>query len=136
VLYGRDLIDAVQYAMLSGITQWLQRTARAWGGRDGSLNGLWSAILRAMVGTGFAPNPVGDGGWSSADGARRRLARVCRELDGSRDLVIALTEGRVPPLVIHAIEGRLSVEDEAELAGRRTGLDRIGTSYRKELRVG
>src|SRR5215469_13735145 len=44
-----------------------------------------------------------------ADAARTRLAR----LDGSRDLVIALAEGRVPPLVIHAVENRLTADDES-----------------------
>ena len=49
-----------------------------------------------------------------ADAARTRLAR----LDGSRDLVIALAEGRVPPLVIHAVENRLTADDEVELGLR------------------
>jgi len=47
VLYGRELIDAQQYSSLSLITEWLQRVAKAWGGKDASVNGLWSALLAA-----------------------------------------------------------------------------------------
>jgi hypothetical protein len=57
---------------------------------------------------------------------------VCRELDGSRDLIIGLAEGRVPPLVVHILKGPLSDEDEDELARLREGLDRIGR--RREFR--
>jgi hypothetical protein len=126
VLYGRDLINAIQYDTLSTVTLWLQRTARAWGGRDASCAGLWMAITGALVATGYAPLPVADGGFPLADRARRRLARALRQLDGSRDLVLTLAEGRTPDLVLHAIEGTLTGADEADLARLRAGLDRIG----------
>ena len=48
-----------------------------------------------------------------------------RQLDGSRDLVVALAEGRCPPLVLRVTEHRLTREDEAELIQLRAGLDRI-----------
>jgi hypothetical protein len=115
VLFGHDHLSRTQYDKLGAMTALLQRVARAWGGRDGSLNGLWTAILGAMVGTGFAPPPVGNGGWSLADGARRRLERLCRRLDGSRELVIALAEGKLPPIVVHVIERRLTVADAVAL---------------------
>jgi hypothetical protein len=51
---------------------------------------------------------------------------LCGQLDGSRDLVLALAEGRTPNLVLHAIEGTLTGADEADLARLRAGLDRIG----------
>jgi hypothetical protein len=60
--------------------------------------------------TGFAPVPVpvGDGNYSLADGARRRLEQACRRLDGSRALVIALAEGKIPEIVVHTLERRSS----------------------------
>jgi hypothetical protein len=51
---------------------------------------------------------------------------VCRELEGSRDLIIGLAEGKIPPLVVHVLEGRISAEDEADLVRLREGLDLIG----------
>jgi hypothetical protein len=42
VLFGHDLLDRTQYDTLGVVTGVLQRIARAWGGRDGSVNGLWS----------------------------------------------------------------------------------------------
>jgi hypothetical protein len=126
VLFGYDHLDRAQYDTLGVVTELLQRVARAWGGRDGNVVGLWMSITGALVATGYAPAPAGVGGFSLADSARRRLARLVRELDGSRDLVIALAEGRVPPLVVHILEGRISDEDEVGLARLREGLDRIG----------
>jgi hypothetical protein len=62
-----------------------------------------------------------DAGWGLADAARRRLARVCRELDGSRDLIIGLAEGKIPPLVVHVLEGPMSDEDEPDSQAGESG---------------
>jgi hypothetical protein len=43
------------------------------------------------------------------------LERACRSLDGSRALVIALVEGRIPEIVLHLIERRLTVADAVAL---------------------
>jgi hypothetical protein len=55
VLYGHDLLDRAQYDTLGTVTELLQRVGRAWGQRDGNLNGLWEAITGALTGTSFAP---------------------------------------------------------------------------------
>jgi hypothetical protein len=125
VLFGHGHLDRAQYDTLGRITELLQRVTRAWGGRDGNVTGLWEAITGALTSTGFAPNPVGDGGWSLADGARRRLEQACRRLDGSRALVIALAEGKIPEIVVHVLERRLTTADAAKLERLRQGLDDI-----------
>jgi len=126
VLLGRELIDHQQYSTLSLITDWLQRAARAWGGKDGSVHGLWNTILAALTLTTGAPGQVPPG----ADNARYRLARALQRLDGSRDLVVALAEGRTPPLIIRAVERCLTREDEADLSRLRAGLDRLARRHR------
>jgi hypothetical protein len=71
--------------------------------------------------------------------ARRRAegcGGICRELDDSRDLVIGIAENRASPLIVHALEGRLSDEDADKLALLRIGLDRIGRTQQKALRAG
>jgi hypothetical protein len=125
VLFGNGHLDRAQYDTLGVVTEMLQRVTRAWGGRDGNVTGLWEAITGALTSTGFAPNPVGDGGWSLADGARHRLSRICRGLDGSRALVIELAEGRIPEIVVHVIERRLTGADVESLERLRQGLDDI-----------
>jgi hypothetical protein len=132
VLYGHDLLDRAQYDTLGTVTELLQRVGHAWGHRDGNLNGLWEAINGALTGTSFAParGGVGDGGYSLADGARRRLQRMCRRLDGSRTLVIELAEGKVPEIVVHVIERRVTVADTAALERLRQSLDDIGGDRR------
>jgi hypothetical protein len=123
---AHEHLDRQQFDTLGVVTVLLQQAARGWGGRDGSVSGLWEAITGALIRTAFAPAPVGDGGFSSlADSARRRLARLIRALDGSRDLVIELAEGRVPPLVLHVLERGLDHADEGTLDRLRTGLDSI-----------
>jgi hypothetical protein len=124
VLYGRALIDARQYQTLSELTLALQRLARSCGG-TGGVEGLWQGIIAAMTRKSYAPVPEADGGFSLADAARRQLARALSRLDGSRALVLALVGGQVPPLVIRALERRLSPEDEAALSKLHVGLDRI-----------
>jgi hypothetical protein len=56
---------------------------------------------------------------------------MLRQLDGSRDLVLALAEGRCPPIVIHVIEGRITGADEKTLDRLRQGLDAIGGGRRR-----
>jgi hypothetical protein len=120
VLFAHDLIDREQFDRLGEVTRWLQLTARAWGGSQGSVNGLWNSILatlsRARV-VGTVP--------AGADASRFRLARALSRLDGSRALVIDLAEGRVPPLVLRVLEGRLTARDSEELERLRVGLDRM-----------
>jgi hypothetical protein len=100
--------------------QWLGLIARAWGGSQGSVAGLWGGIL-ATLSRGRTVGVVPDG----ADAARLRLAKALGRLNGSRALVIALAEGRVPPLVVHVLDGALTARDQDELARLRDGLDRM-----------
>jgi hypothetical protein len=123
VLYGHAHIDRTQFDTLGMVTEWLRHTARAWGGKDGSVQGLWLALLGAAIST-----PLGGRVTVTAPGAdevRYRLTRALRRLDGSRNLVVSLAEGRIPPLVVRAVECCLSSEDEIELDRLRAGLDRI-----------
>jgi hypothetical protein len=92
---------------------------------------MWMAVLGAMTATGFAPAPAVDGGFSPADGARRRLARVCASLDGSRDLVIALAEGKAPAVALHVLDHHVTEQDEADLVRLRAGLDKISEQRRR-----
>jgi hypothetical protein len=123
VLFGHEHLDRAQYDTLGMVTELLQRVARGWGALGG-VTGLWYAILSAAVPTGFArpENAIASG---LADSARRRLVRLCRELDGSRALVLDLAEGRVPPVVFHVLERRLDHDDVEALDRLRTGLDHI-----------
>jgi hypothetical protein len=130
VLLAYEHLNRQQFDTLGTITELLQRIARAWGGRDGSVGGLWQAITAAMVATGYTPNPVGDGGFGLADGARRRLQRMCRRLDGSRALIIELAEGRVPDLVLHVLDHALTDDDATALERLRHSLDDIGRERR------
>jgi hypothetical protein len=128
VLFGRGLLSPEQYDILSTVTLWLQRLARGWGGLGG-VTGLWYSITGAAVPTGFV-RPQNATVSGLADSARRQLVRALRQLDGSRDLVVALAEGQVPPLIAHVLEVRMTHADEAELARLREGLDRLAGRYR------
>ena len=72
------------------------------------------------------PTGVGEG----ADQARYVLGRMLRQLDGSRELVIALAEGRTPDVVLRALDGTLTSDDQAAPTRLRAGLDRISGSRR------
>jgi hypothetical protein len=135
VLLAYEHLNRQKFDTLGTITQMLQRVARAWGGRDGNVTGLWMAITSALIATGYAPTPVGDGGFGLADGARRRLQRVCRSLDGSRALVIELAEGKVPELVLHVLDHALTRADTAALERLRQSLDDIAGERRNRNRV-
>jgi hypothetical protein len=121
VLLGREYIDHEQFDTLGRITELLRRVARAWGGKDGSVQGLWTALLAASSRTRVPATTVPLG----SDSARWRLARVLQRLNGSRDLVIELAEGRTPPIVIRAIERTLTRGDTVDLERLRAGLDRL-----------
>ena len=95
----------------------MSRRANCW---DGSVGGLWSAIVAATrMGSTTAVVPGG------ADAARFRLARPLSRLDGSRDLVVQLADGQVPPLVLRVIDGWVTDAAREELERLRDGLDRM-----------
>jgi hypothetical protein len=96
----------------------MSRRANCW---DGSVGGLWSAIVAAATRMGSTTAVVPGGG----DAARFRLARPLSRLDGSRDLVVQLAEWQAPPLVLHVLDGRVTDADREELERLRNGLDRM-----------
>ena len=122
VLYGFGHIDNAQYSALGWITLLLRRIARSFG-RDASPAGVWAALLAAASRTPpSALAIIGD------YGARDTLARICRRLDGSRDLVLELAaEGPMPPICVRAVEHRLTPRDLAQLELLRKGLDGISS---------
>src|SRR6516165_4777892 len=103
VLYGHGHLDNAQYSALGWVTALLRRIARSFG-RDASPAGVWAAIVAAASRTSpGAPAIIGD------YGARGTLARICRRLDGSRDLVLELAEeGQMPPICVNAGAHRLT----------------------------
>jgi hypothetical protein len=68
------------------------------------------------------------GGPAGAIRVADRAVRLChrphraRRVTGSR---IELAEGRVPPLVVRVLDGRLTCRDREALARLRDGLDRM-----------
>jgi len=110
VLYGHGHLDRFQYDALAFVTELLRRISRSFG-RDASPAGVWAAIIAAASRTAPSMPPIiGD------YGARDALARICRQLDGSRDLVLALAEERrLPAIVLRAVEQRLTPGDLARL---------------------
>jgi len=74
-----------------------------------------------------APVIIGDYGARNALAwICRRLERICRQLDGSRDLVLELgEERRLPDIVMRAAEHRLTPYDLTQLELLRKGLDGI-----------
>jgi hypothetical protein len=87
---------------------------------------VWAAIVAAASRTPpGAPVIIGD------YGARDTLARICRRLDGSRDLVLELAaEGPMPPICVRAVEHRLTPRDLVQLELLRKGLDGISPPSR------
>jgi hypothetical protein len=99
---------------LSPIALHLRRFGQGWGG-TASVNTRWSVIIAAMTRSdGYAPV-------RGAAGARRQLARALAQLDGSRDLVIDLAEGRIPPLVFHVLKGGSIAQTSTPSAGCASG---------------
>lgn len=122
VLFGHGLIDAQQYDTLDQIADWLRRLARNLGPKTNAVAGLWAALIGAATSAqGSVPVAVGP----AADHSRYVLGRLLRRLDGSRGLVLELAENRTPPLVIRALENRLTRADEIALDRLRYGLDRV-----------
>jgi hypothetical protein len=119
-LFGRGLIDDLQYSRLGYVTGLLQQVSRAMG-RGASVNGLWLAIVAAgSRNATYTLSLTGD------HGARRLLSRICRQLDGCRSLVIEFAEEQtMSPLVIRAVENRLDRHDLDMLEKLRRGLDGI-----------
>jgi hypothetical protein len=134
VLYGRGHLDAEQYDVLATVTLWLERLARAWGGLGlGGVHALWLSIVGAMVPTAFV-RPQNNTVAGLADGARRQLVRALNRLDGSRDLVVALAENRVPAIVLHVLNDKLTPADQVELDRLRTGLDALAGRRTRQTR--
>jgi hypothetical protein len=120
ILHGHGHLDRYEYDTLGRVTGLLQRIARSFG-RGMSPAGIWNAVLGALIRTtpGFEPI-IGD------HGARRQLERICRRLDGSKDLVIELaSEGPLPPICLRALERRLTPRDLVQLELLRKGLDGV-----------
>jgi hypothetical protein len=120
ILFGHELLDRCQYDTLGYVTLLLRRIARSFG-RDANPGGVWAALLAAASRTPpGAPVIIGD------YGARDRLARICRRLDGSRDLVLELAEeGPMPSICVRAAEHRLTPRDAVRLELLRKELDGI-----------
>jgi hypothetical protein len=123
LLFSRGHLDAQQYDQLGQVTLWLARLARNLGPKGLGVAGLWAALAGGIIGTPNVTVPVAVGG--GADVALARLDRVLRQLDGSRDLVVAIAEGRCPSLIAHVLEGRITGADEQALEQLRSGLDGI-----------
>ena len=123
VLYGHGHLDNAQYSALGRVTELLQRIARSLG-RGAAPAGVWSAILGALTKTTPGIEEIiGD------QGARHALERICRHLDGSRNLVLELAaEGALPPICMRAAEQRLTPRDLVQLELLRKGLDGITPS--------
>jgi hypothetical protein len=122
ILFGCELLDRQQYDVLDQIAAQLRLVARGWGISTGGVSGLWSALL-AMTRTRNAVVPVPAG----AEAARYRLARALARLYGSRALVTALAENRLPPLVERVVARRLTRADAVALENLRRELDLIAS---------
>ena len=127
VLFGHGHLDNAQYSALGYVTQLLQQVSRSMG-RGVSANGLWSAIVAAGSGSaGYVLSLTGD------LGARRQLERICRRLDGSRDLVLELAaEQGLPAICVRAAEQRLTPRDLVQLELLRKGLDGVSPPRDRE----
>ena len=87
-----------------------------------SVAGLWQSMLGAATSSRHGlPPAIGDAG------ARDRLACICRQLDGSRELVLELaSEQHLPLICIRAAGGRLTPRDLVRLELLRKSLHGIG----------
>jgi hypothetical protein len=117
ILWGRSLIDPVEFSKLNFVALLLQQVARSMG-RGVSPSHLWNSIPGAAVALPAGqPQPIiGD------RGARSELVRICRTLNGSKALILDIAEDRMPPLVIRAAEMRLRAADRVTLEGLRHDL--------------
>jgi hypothetical protein len=116
-LYGRGLLSNEQFSRLGWIAQSLRHIARACG-RGFAVEGIWRGIVAAGSRTSFLPSLAGD------QGARRQLTAACRELNGCRNLVLALAgEIEFPPLVVRLLRHEATADDMAQLDAMKTALD-------------
>jgi hypothetical protein len=58
------------------------------------------------------------------------MGHILRTLDGSRDLVVALAEGRIPDVVLHVVDDALSTADNRQLERLRASLDQLAGKRR------
>jgi hypothetical protein len=124
ILYGHGHLDRHQYDALGHVTELLQCVARAMG-RGVTVNGLWLAIVAAGSKAASASLPL-----AGDLGARRQLDRICRRLDGSRELVLELAqEGPLPPICARAAGRLLTPRDLVQLELLRQGLDGISPPH-------
>jgi hypothetical protein len=120
ILFGHGHLDNAQYSALGWVTRLLQKIAWSFG-TGASPAGIWAAIIAAASRTTPGmPAIIGD------FGARRQLERICRRLDGSRELVLALAaEGPLPSICLRVLEHRLTPRDAVQLELLRRGLDGV-----------
>jgi hypothetical protein len=128
VLFGRGLIDAEQFDRLGEVTETLRLLARNLGPRPSAVAGLWQSLTGAMIGIVYQGVPSSVGPLAAV--ARSRLRQMLSKLDGSRDLVVAIARGDTPPLVEHALAGRLTTADQDALDRLKAGLDRLAARGR------
>jgi hypothetical protein len=124
ILYGRGHLDNAQYSALAFVTLLLLRRVTGAMGGNLSVAAFWQSMLAAATSGQRGASPViGDAG------ARNRLARICRSLDGSRELVLELAaEQRLPPICVRAAEHRLTARDLVQLELLRKSLDGISAA--------
>jgi hypothetical protein len=132
VLFGRGLIDAEQRDVLGEVASTVRMLAYNLGPVPEAVARIWRQLTGAMI-------PAGQGGAQGvgpvADIARRRMRRILSRLNGSRDLVLALADGRrVPRLVEHVLAGRLDYADLAALERLRCALDDLDKGARRPAR--
>jgi hypothetical protein len=124
-LYGLGHLDNAQYSRLGVLTLMLRRVAKAMG-RGVNVEGLWRGLLAAgSRPTSLVIPLLGD------QSARRQLITACRQLNGVRSLVVTLAEEiSIPPLVIRAVQRRLTLDDVDQLEQLRRALDDLSLPRR------
>jgi hypothetical protein len=100
----------------------LRVLARYLGPKPDPIQALWTAIVGAAIRSNSGtPSSIGP----LADMATWRLRGVLGRLNGSRDLVVALAENRVIPLIEHILSGDVTEADLADLGRLRVELDSL-----------
>jgi hypothetical protein len=113
------LAGQVDHLKLDGVGALLQRAAMSFGVPVSPAR-LWRALLAAgsRAANYTVPN-ISDGG------SRRRLERICRELNGVSSLVLDIAEQKVPPIVVRAALGEMVAADYVTLQELRDGLRNV-----------
>jgi hypothetical protein len=98
----------------------LRRIERSMG-RTIQVDALWRSIaMGGIVPTRVLDRLIGD------RGPRLVVERLCRNLNGSRSLVLELAaEGALPPIVMRAAMRELTPADQLALEDLRQGLDTL-----------